>query len=43
MQILFAHLGPFPHLDGGWSLIVLSVLIMFVALVVADASKNRKK
>jgi hypothetical protein len=42
MKPFFAHLGPFPHLGGGLSLVILLLLIMFVALVVADASKNKK-
>jgi hypothetical protein len=41
MKILFAHIGPLPHFGSIWTIIILFSLILFVALVVADALKGK--
>jgi hypothetical protein len=43
MKLFLAHIGPFPHFGGAWGFIILFLLILFVALVAADASKSKDK
>jgi hypothetical protein len=42
-QIFLAHAGLFNHVSGFWGLIALVLLILFVALVLGDSSRNKEK
>jgi hypothetical protein len=43
MKMFLAHIGPFSHAGGGWGMIALVLLIVFVMLVAMEGSKTKDK
>jgi hypothetical protein len=42
-QMMFAHISLLPHYGRAWPFFVLGLLILFIALVMASASKDKTK